>query len=158
MVIAVISDTHNNKSSITRLKESVENVDAIIFLGDGESDLIEITKGFEGEVYAVRGNCDVSNRNPEEQIIEIKGVRIFMCHGHRYSVKYGYNSIFYRAKELDVDIVLFGHSHLPIIEEQDGLILMNPGSASHCVGRLNKTIGFIDIVDEKQPIAYIREL
>ena len=32
-----------------------------------------------------------------------------MCHGHKYGVKYGYNSIYYRGKEIGADIVLFGH-------------------------------------------------
>ena len=93
-----------------------------------------------------------------QRIIEIKGKKIFMCHGHKYGVKYGYNSIYYRGKEVGADIVLFGHSHLPIIEEYDGLILMNPGSISHGMGRFDKTLGYIDLIDNKEPILYIKEV
>lgn len=158
MLIAVISDSHGNKDSIEKLKGKISEAQVVLFLGDGESDLKEITKDFKGEVYAVRGNCDFKGIYPEERVIEIKGKKIFMCHGHRYSVKYGYNSIFYRGKEIGADIVLFGHSHLPIIEEHDGLILMNPGSTSHSIGKLNKTLGYIDLRSKDKPEIYIKEV
>ena len=158
MLIAVISDSHGNSNSISKVKEYIEKADALLFLGDGENDIKEIAKDFKGEVYTVKGNCDISNNSPEERIVEISGKRIFMCHGHRYGVKYGYNSIYYRGKEVGADIVLFGHSHLPIIEEYDGVTLMNPGSISHGMGRINKTLGYIDLVDDKEPIIYIKEV
>lgn len=158
MLIAVISDSHGNKSSISKLKDKISSAKVLLFLGDGENDLKEITEGFNGEVYAVRGNCDFKGIYPGERVIEIQGKKIFMCHGDRYGVKYGYNSIFYKGKEVGADIVLFGHSHLPIIEEHDGLILMNPGSVSHGVGKINKTLGFIDLDAKNDPIIYIKEL
>ena len=158
MLIAVISDSHGNKDSINKIKKKISNADVLLFLGDGENDLAEITNDFTGEVFAVRGNCDITGKYPEEQILEIQGKKIFICHGHRYNVKYGYNSIYYRGKEIGADIVLFGHSHIPIIEEYDGIVLMNPGSISHGMGRLNKTLGSIDLIDDKAPIMYIKEL
>ena len=158
MLIAVISDSHGNKDSINKIKKKINNADVVLFLGDGENDLAEITNDFTGEVFAVRGNCDITGKYPEEQILEIQGKKIFICHGHRYNVKYGYNSIYYRGKEIGADIVLFGHSHIPIIEEYNGIILMNPGSISHGMGRLNKTLGYIDLIDDKAPIMYIKEL
>jgi len=158
MLIAVISDSHGNKDSINKIKKKISNADVLLFLGDGENDLAEITNDFTGEVFAVRGNCDITGKYPEEQILEIQGKKIFICHGHRYNVKYGYNSIYYRGKEIGADIVLFGHSHIPIIEEYDGIVLMNPGSISHGMGRLNKTLGYIDLIDDKAPIMYIKEL
>ena len=148
MLIAVISDSHGNKDSINKIKKKISNADVLLFLGDGENDLAEITNDFTGEVFAVRGNCDITGKYPEEQILEIQGKKIFICHGHRYNVKYGYNSIYYRGKEIGADIVLFGHSHIPIIEEYNGIILMNPGSISHGMGRLNKTLGYIDLIDD----------
>ena len=158
MLIAVISDSHGNKDSINKIKKKISNADVLLFLGDGENDLAEITNDFTGEVFAVRGNCDITGKYPEEQILEMQGKKIFICHGHRYNVKYGYNSIYYRGKEIGADIVLFGHSHIPIIEEYDGIVLMNPGSISHGMGRLNKTLGYIDLIDDKAPIMHIKEL
>lgn len=158
MIIAVISDSHGNKNSISKVKGMISNAEVLIFLGDGENDLSEITDGFNGDVYAVRGNCDLNGKYPEERIVEIEGRKIFMCHGHKYGVKYGYNSIYYRGKEVGADIVLFGHSHLPIIEEYDGLTLMNPGSISHGMGRVDKTLGYIELLDDNEAKIYIKEV
>ena len=69
MIIAVISDSHGNKNSISKVKGMISNAEVLIFLGDGENDLSEITDGFNGEVYAVRGNCDLNGKYPEERII-----------------------------------------------------------------------------------------
>jgi len=45
-----------------------------------------------------------------------------------------------------------------MIEEYDGLILMNPGSISHCQHRLMKTLGYIELLEGKAPITYIKEM
>ena len=158
MLISVISDSHGNRNSIEKVKKKISNTDILLFLGDGEDDLEQICEEFKGEVYAVRGNCDIRGLYPEERVIEIQGKKIFMCHGHKYGVKYGYNSIFYRAKELNVDIVLFGHSHIPIIEKCDGVILMNPGSISLGMSNPSKSLGYIDLIDGKEAITYIKEI
>ena len=98
MLIAVISDSHGNRISIDKVKKRISSADVLLFLGDGEGDLREITEEFKGEVYAVRGNCDMRGLYPEERLIELQGKKIFMCHGHRYGVKYGYNSILLQRK------------------------------------------------------------
>lgn len=158
MLVAVISDTHNNGSAIKAVKKYISNADILLFLGDGEEDIKKISEGFEGEIYAVSGNCDFSGRNPQEMIVEVLDKKIFICHGHKYNVKYGYNSIFYKGKELGVDMVLFGHSHTPMIDEKEDLILMNPGSVSHGHGPMKRSLGYIEIEDDKKPMAYIREI
>ena len=59
MLIAVISDSHGNSNSISKIKEyKITMLNALLFLGDGENDLKKLQKDFKGEVYAVRGNCD----------------------------------------------------------------------------------------------------
>ena len=82
MLIAVISDSHNNIRAIEAVKKCIEKSDVLIFLGDGEEDISKITENYKGEIYSVKGNCDLSNKNPEERIIEICNNRIFICHGH----------------------------------------------------------------------------
>ena len=46
MLIAIISDSHGNRSSINKIKEKINNAEVLIFLGDGENDLNEIIKDF----------------------------------------------------------------------------------------------------------------
>lgn len=129
MRIAVVSDTHGGKNSIELIKNYIKNSDVLIHLGDNIADLNSIKEGFDGKVFGVSGNCDYSSIFPTEQIIDIGKKKIFITHGHNYGVKYGIDRIFYKAKELGVDAVLFGHTHIKMVYEEDGLWIINPGSA-----------------------------
>ena len=122
------------------------------------TDIKDITREFKGDVYAVKGNCDFLLDYPNERVIEVLDKKILMCHGHLYNVKMELNTIFYRGKELGVDIVLFGHSHLCIIEKQDGLLLMNPGSIFNGAGAIRRSIGYLEIEEGKEVISYIKEI
>ncbi|CUO74983.1 metallophosphoesterase [Clostridium disporicum] len=158
MLIAVISDSHNNDRAINEVKNYIKNADVLLFLGDGESDIAKITEGFKGEVYSVSGNCDFLGKSPNERIIELDGIKIFMCHGHAYNVKFGYDNIYYRGLSLGVDIVLFGHSHIPIVEKHNDICLMNPGSISHGACMAKRSLGYIEIKEGKIAQIYTKEI
>ena len=119
---------------------------------------INIETYFKGEIYAVRGNCDITLEYPLERVIEVMGKRIFITHGHMYNVKNEYNTIFYKAKEINADIVLFGHTHKSIISNYDNLSIMNPGSISLPYGRDKKTMGFINILNDEKIEMYLEEI
>ena len=157
MLIAVVSDTHRENKYINLAKELIKDADILIHLGDNTDDVEVLKRGFKGEVYAVEGNCDYSTQYPKEVIIEVNGRKIFFTHGDLYGVKHSMNNIYYRGKELGVDIVLFGHTHVQIIEEEKDIILMNPGSISlpRFKGRY---VGFIDIDDEGNIDTYLKEI
>ncbi|RII32818.1 metallophosphoesterase [Clostridium chromiireducens] len=146
MLIAVISDTHRITKYINLAKELIKDADILIHLGDNVDDVEILERDFKGQIYAVAGNCDYSTKYPKEDILEVNGKKIFYTHGDMYGVKSAINNIYYRGRELEADIVLFGHTHEPLREEASGIILMNPGSIS--LPRLNKRgIGFISIND-----------
>lgn len=147
MKILVVSDTHGkNKELINRVRK-MEKADLLIHLGDYVGDGLTIAKALGIAPIIVMGNGDhPSSGFKEEEVIEIKGKKIFLTHGHKLGVNFNLNRILYRARELDADIALFGHTHLPIIEKIDDLILMNPGSASYPRGFPDKkTFGIIEI-------------
>lgn len=155
MRIAVVSDTHRGNKYINLAKNYIKNADILIHLGDNTDDVEELTRGFEGEVYSVRGNCDYGSNMPSEQIVEVEGKRIFITHGHNYGVKYSLNNIYYRAKELNADIVLFGHTHEALVLEEDGILFMNPGSIS-LPRRGGRCIGYIEI--DENIDAYLKKI
>ncbi|MGL5244919.1 MAG: metallophosphoesterase [Sarcina sp.] len=130
MLIAIVSDTHNITSVMKKIKKLIANADVLIHLGDNIIDLEYLSVDFKGKVYGVRGNCDYENEGVLEQVIELNEKKIFMTHGDRYRVKFGLSNIFYRGKELGVDIILFGHTHEKFIIKQEGMLMVNPGSAS----------------------------
>lgn len=124
--ILVMSDSHG----LTRRVGTISNrheVDLKIHCGD--SELTEDAKELTGQVV-VRGNCDWRGNFPEEELIEIDGLRIFVTHGHLYGVKSSLMQLQYRALEVEADIALFGHSHIVHCEQIEQQLFINPGSIS----------------------------
>ena len=158
MKIAIISDSHYDASSVNAIKKHLNSVDIIIHCGDGAPDIKLLEKDFNGEIYAVKGNCDMTNEYPSQRIVDVMGIRIFITHGHMYNVKNEYNTIFYKGKEVEADIVLFGHSHKALINNHDGITIMNPGSITLPYGTMKKTMGFIDINKEGKTEVYLKEI
>lgn len=157
MKIAVISDTHRIKKYIELSKEYIGGCDVLIHLGDDSEDLKELAKDFKGEVYGVRGNCDYISKYPKEQLLVIGKKRVFITHGHFYGVKDGMMNIICKGLEVGADIILFGHTHIPMIEEYKGLLLMNPGSVS--LPKINsRYIGFIELEEGIKPKLYLKKL
>ncbi len=150
--ILVVSDSHGRSANFYHvLKEQKNNVDALVFLGDGADDLISLyeedfnlpteEKLFPPVTAFVRGNGDGalysiytdSSSNveiPESQILTVCQKRIFLTHGHNFGV-------YYTTKELETylaknkfDAGLFGHTHVPFAETYKDILLLNPGSIS----------------------------
>lgn len=146
MIIAVVSDTHRDKNSIKRVAEAAKEADLLMHLGDNVGDAEDLEELFKGKVISVRGNCDFMTRAPLEMVKEIEGVKILITHGHKYDVKNSLSQLIYRAEELDVDIALYGHTHVSEINFEGGMWLINPGSAS-LPREGEKSIAFIELKD-----------
>ena len=132
MVIAVVSDTHRYKSILQDVLKSITDADLVIHLGDIVEDAEYIAQHFKGEIIYVKGNCDVGSFVPSERLEVIEGKKVFITHGHNYQVKENLLRLRYKAEETGADIVLFGHTHLSLIEEHKGTLFINPGSPSIC--------------------------
>ena len=146
MTIPIISDSHGSgyraEYIFERLKRCGEHPTVALFLGDGARDIEDgIPKGCE--LISVAGNCDAwtslfdgaGNEIPDERLEILGGLRIFMTHGHKYSAKSSLVPLTLRARELNADIVLFGHTHEPLLREIPAdekypkpLLIFNPGS------------------------------
>ena len=126
----VISDSHNVRLPMEELYKQYP-VDGIIHLGDHIADARWMRERTNGHpVYMVRGNCDGFDGGMEEQILEVGGVKLLLCHGHRYGVKRGFSSLVAAGAHAGVQAILFGHTHSPYLEKRDGILLMNPGALS----------------------------
>ena len=125
VTIPIISDSHGYGRRAEIILEKLghigENPDELIFLGDGTRELLErIPENLR--VYAVKGNCDGyldiydddGNCVPDERVEMIGGKRVLMMHGHEYSVKGGTAWAVARAVKVNADLLLFGHTHIPV--------------------------------------------
>jgi uncharacterized protein len=147
--LAVISDTHLPRGARALPEACVEQLrtaDVILHAGD----LIELPVLGELErlgppVHAVRGNVDsaeVQARLPLTRVVNIDGVRIAMVHdggpadGRLERL---------RRRFPEADAVVFGHSHLPLLEERDGFTIFNPGSPTERRRALRHTMGIATV-------------
>lgn len=145
MKFAVLADTHiphRARALPKRAYDIIAQSDAIIHAGDITSaDFLEELAGLK-PLHAVLGNNDFNINAPQTLNLEIEGIRIAVV--HETGGKEG------RARRLsrrfpDARIVVFGHSHIPLNEEVDDLLLFNPGSATDKRRQSQHTMGILTI-------------
>lgn len=131
MTILVFSDTHGSRKV---LNAALKRVDAqqLLFLGDGLRDLAG--SGCSVPVVSVRGNCDVTETEPEIRLLELAGKKVMVTHGHLFQVKHRLDKLAKAAAASGADVVLFGHTHKAYKGNEYGVWLFNPGSANHNYG------------------------
>lgn len=135
MLIGLISDTHIPDRA-NKLPEKVidtfKGVDLILHSGD-ITDLTVIKKLEKiSPTIAVKGNMDRYNdlELPISKIIKIENVKIGLIHGEVYP-KGDLQQLFYLARQLDVNILVSGHTHIASIDSIEDVLLVNPGSPTN---------------------------
>ena len=80
--------------------------------------------------YAVAGNNDFFTDLPMEQEIQIGTYKAFLCHGHYYRVSMTNQLLADEARARGCSLAFYGHTHRPVIERNQDVTLLNPGSLS----------------------------
>jgi putative phosphoesterase len=150
--IIVVSDTHGGKKGLEKIKSLVAENDYIIHLGDGAMDMREIMEEYPDKVYLCAGSCDFFSPLPTEGELETERLKIFYCHGHKYSVKSHLYALAREAKNRGCEIALYGHTHQALITELDGVTLINPGTLRHAVGQGGSYCYLIVNKDKATPV------
>lgn len=129
MKVLVFSDSHGDTLQMCRAVER-EQPGHILHLGDLSGDAERLGIRFPAlPLDYVCGNCDGFSLVPAARVLDLRGRRILMMHGHTHRVKTGYGGAIAAARQVRADILLFGHTHLADTERmEDGLWVMNPGS------------------------------
>lgn len=131
MKILIVSDTHRMHHNLETVIERTENIDMLIHLGDTEGGEDYIRALVDCPVKIIGGNNDFFSDLPREEEFELAGKHVFITHGHTYYVSMGEEFLKKEAKNKDADIVMYGHTHKPAYTEEDGLIMLNPGSIAY---------------------------
>lgn len=131
MKVLIVSDTHGREQNLAEALEQTGPIDQLIHLGDVEGGAEHIRE-LAGDAPAaiIAGNNDFFCDLPNERIFTLGGHRIFMTHGHGYFVHSGTLYLKREARKKGADIVMFGHTHKPYMEEDNELLVLNPGSLS----------------------------
>ncbi len=134
----IFSDSHGDEENLRWMAELMSRrgpVNAYVHCGDGAQDFERVenyllTLSPQARIYGVRGNCDYFVHDvPDQRVMRLGTVNVLITHGHLYGVKTTLSLLPRPAKELGCSVVLFGHTHRPTLEERDGILLMNPGTA-----------------------------
>ncbi len=130
MKLLITSDTHSAEAQIPAvLRDKVSECDLVVHAGDFDSYGCFRAFADTGKLKAVYGNCDgedIRKELSEKLVFEVEGVRIGVIHRGALSIN-DTTALHYLALEMDVDVLIFGHIHYPLIEKNDELLIC-PGS------------------------------
>ncbi len=132
MIIGLISDTHGMPLP-PDLAAVFRGAERILHAGDIGSLAILDALAAIAPVDAVFGNVDppeVVSQLSGRRLIVVDGVRIGLTHGHRGVGQTTPDRALERFTADAVDVVVFGHSHEPLVELRGSILLVNPGSAA----------------------------
>lgn len=184
--VLVISDSHGDYDRFYALLEACgSKLDALIFCGDGSFDLVGIIEAMANEspdsplpdkilppvIAFVRGNGDAESYSytykgkneviiaPQAQNLTICGKKIFVAHGHKYSVDFGLDYAVEIAEKLGLDYFFYGHTHIPREKKLKNTWFINPGSCSRPRGGFPPTCALLKLYkDEKEAACHFYEI
>lgn len=158
MKFLICSDIHGSQSAAQKLVQFFEysKADFILLLGDilyhgprnnlpdeyNPRNVADLLNVYAGKIISCRGNCDAEVDqmllkfpvlNPYS-VVFYNGLKIFATHGHIYSPINGDGQIAVANAALppitDYDLVLYGHTHIPVLYRTNNYAVCNPGSVS----------------------------
>lgn len=159
MKILVVGDTHGRDEGLERAVEREAPFDYLIHCGDVEGREIFVEALADVPCTIVAGNNDFFSDLLRQEEVCLCGVRIFVTHGHFYGVSFGAEELLEAARARGCQIALFGHTHRPLAEVEEGILLMNPGSLSFPRQEDRQpSYGVLILEEGKEPRAEIRYL
>ncbi len=147
MKIGIFSDTHGDLVQGNKALEMLKDCDEIIHCGDVlyHGPRNDLPKNYNPKEFAkvlseqenihyIRGNCDADvdemvigkNLQMKENLFFFDDIVIYGVHGYEESEE----DRIKRAKEKGARFVVSGHTHIKVLEEIDGIIVINPGSTT----------------------------
>ena len=131
MKILIVSDTHRHNDNYYEVLKRVGQVDMVVHCGDTEGSEARLCEAAGCSVEMVQGNNDFFSPMPKEKEFEIGKYKVWLTHGHNYYVAMNYEMIKREARARDIDIIMCGHTHKPVVDIGNDLTLINPGSISY---------------------------
>lgn len=128
--LVVLGDTHRTSGHGLdgRTLEAVRSADVVAHTGDFTTpEVHDAFSTLSERLHAVAGNNDaaaLANQLPARTVFAAAGFTVALVHGHEHS----WQALSLLGREVDADLVAFGHSHRPRVESTGPVTLLNPGS------------------------------
>ena len=156
--LALIADTHlprGDRRIPDSCLEALRAADLIVHAGDFSQQSVLADLRELGPVAAVHGNVDSAELHrelPESISLELENVVLGVIHDAGPS-KGRLERL--RARFPDADAVVFGHSHLPLLEEDDGFQIFNPGSPTERRRAPRASLGLLSVSDSRLSFSHL---
>ncbi len=129
--ILIVSDTHRKNENYLDIINKYGPFDRVIHCGDVEGSEFTICEAAGCPVEMVMGNNDFFSDLPREKEFMLGKYKVWLTHGHNYYVSMDNQTIKREARARGVDIVMYGHSHRPVVDYDKEIIAVNPGSLTY---------------------------
>jgi uncharacterized protein len=143
MKIGLISDTHGKLRP--EIFEVFEGVDVILHAGDiGELDIVTELETI-APVHAVHGNTDdmdIRERYGEVAEVTLEGVSITVTHGHLLGSPTPRSL---RMQFPKTNVIIYGHTHVPLIDRHATPLVINPGAAGPARFNLRPSVAVLEL-------------
>lgn len=146
MKIVVVSDSHGNTYFMEEIY-TIHQDDTDEWVHCGDSELLEDHPLWQ-HYKTVLGNMDITNAFKLSRTEYIEGFRYLLVHGHRHNVKRSYDRLIEEAKAENAQVVFYGHTHIPKVEKEEGIIFINPGSIAQPRNRAKGTYLVMQLDDD----------
>ncbi|MCT8137467.1 metallophosphoesterase [Anaerobacillus sp. CMMVII] len=157
MKLLIISDSHGLQDELFGVFDRhAKEVDKIIHCGD--SELSKDAFISYDNLLIVRGNCDYDASFNDEINTDVMGLKIFLVHGHLHNVKSSAVNLSYRAEELNAKLVCYGHTHVAISFQENGIIYINPGSFRLPRKRIERSYAILNYQQDEATVNYYDHL
>lgn len=123
MLVGLISDTHGLLRE--EALKALSGVDVILHAGDvGGADILRALERI-APVHAVHGNCDARDAAPSALDLTFDGIRVHVSHGHEVGAPTPARLV----ERYDADVIVYGHTHKPLVQRVGRSLVVNPGAA-----------------------------
>jgi len=149
--LGVVSDTHDLLRP--EVVETLRGVDRIVHLGDVCSPGLLASLAGLAPLVAVRGNCDGgawARKLPGSETFDVEGLLIHALHDRE--------RLEIAPEAAGVGLVLFGHSHRPVLERRGGVLFLNPGSAGPSRSGMPVSLAIVEIAEGRRPRVAFQKL
>jgi len=147
MLVLVLGDfhipfrTHNLPAKFKKILVP-NRIQHILCTGNlNTKESFDYLKTLASDVHVVQGDFDdPSNNYPEQKVVTVGEFRIGLCHGHQIVPWNDKNALQLMQRQLNVDILITGHSHKFRAFENDGKLFLDPGSVTGAYSPLERNV------------------
>lgn len=153
MKVLIVSDTHRKNENYFEVV-NLEKPDMVIHCGDSEGSEYAIAEAAGCPAHIVMGNNDFFSTLPRELELDIGPYKVWVTHGHNYYVYMSNEHIRREALVRGMDIVMYGHTHKPVVDRSGKVIVVNPGSLSYPRQEGRRPSYVVMEMDEKDELSF----